>query len=101
MVSFHSGFLGSSARNDPPHAKETPLEITNDSAAALNSESESTQVSAEKGFDLSLDGSYWDACMPTEVNGFATLGDPNGLDAFSGFDIPFWFDQEQHWGFQN
>ena len=41
----------------------------------------------------------WDAFMGAGDPGFGTLGDPNSLDPFSGFDIPFWFEQNQHWDF--
>jgi hypothetical protein len=27
----------------------------------------------------------------------AMFGEHNSLDPFSGFDIPFWFEEEQHW----
>jgi hypothetical protein len=39
----------------------------------------------------------WDAFMGAINASDGMLGDANGLDPFSGFDIPFWFEQDQHW----
>ncbi|KAJ4371457.1 hypothetical protein N0V83_004674 [Neocucurbitaria cava] len=48
-------------------------------------------------FDL---GNY-DWNYPTNVSGSVgqngVFGEDHSLDPFSGFDIPFWFEQEQHW----
>jgi hypothetical protein len=41
----------------------------------------------------------WDAFMGAGDPGFGILGDRNSLDPFSGFDIPFWFEQDQLWDF--
>ena len=38
----------------------------------------------------------WDVFMGANAG---IPGDPNSLDPFSGFDIPFWFEQDQHWDF--
>lgn len=95
----HTGFLPSSTPYDPLYLVEVPLGMENESATAINSSSDITQVPTEKGPDHSFDSSYWDVCMATEFNDFETLGASDGLDAFSGFDIPFWFDQGQHWDF--
>jgi hypothetical protein len=43
--------------------------------------------------------SYWNFFLGTEAADASSSGYSNGLDPFSGFDIPFWFDQEQHWDF--
>lgn len=99
IQSSSTDFLPSSARHDPLRSGEAPLVITNESATAPNPNSELTQSRVEKEPNLGFDSSNWDAYMATEFNDFATLGNSTDLDAFSGFDIPFWFDQEQHWDF--
>ncbi|KAI4656841.1 uncharacterized protein J4E78_006732 [Alternaria triticimaculans] len=43
--------------------------------------------------------SYWNIFVGTEGANASSTEYSNGLDPFSGFDIPFWFDQEQHWDF--
>ncbi|KAI4698439.1 hypothetical protein J4E81_005662 [Alternaria sp. BMP 2799] len=43
--------------------------------------------------------SYWNIFVGTEGANASSAEYSNGLDPFSGFDIPFWFDQEQHWDF--
>ena len=98
IESSRTDFLPSSARKDPPHSNEASLGITNKSATGIDSNPELTQSLMERVPDLGFDSSYWDA-MATEFHDFAALGNSNGLDAFSGFDIPFWLDQEQDWDF--
>jgi hypothetical protein len=43
--------------------------------------------------------SYWNIFLGKEGADASFSGYSNDLDPFSGFDIPFWFDQEQHWDF--
>ena len=48
---------------------------------------------------LGFGDSCWDSFVGTGEAGNVAMGDPAGLDPFSGFDIPFWFDQDQYWDF--
>jgi hypothetical protein len=43
--------------------------------------------------------SYWNIFLGKEGADASFSGYSNDLDPFSGFDIPFWFDQEHHWDF--
>lgn len=46
---------------------------------------------------LDLGGNDWNTFMnaTTSIGPDNMLGEQNALDPFSGFDIPFWFEQEQ------
>ena len=48
---------------------------------------------------LGENDSYWNVFLGAEGADASSLEYSSGLDPFSGFDIPFWFDQEQHWDF--
>jgi len=45
--------------------------------------------------EFSLQDDFW--CSP--MGDDKTISLTPDLDPFSGFDIPFWFDEEQHWDF--
>jgi hypothetical protein len=66
-----------------------------------NSAFESTATSnpAQDSTGLGESDSYWNVFLGAEGADASSLEYSSGLDPFSGFDIPFWFDQGQHWDF--
>ncbi|KAL1801419.1 hypothetical protein ACET3X_001761 [Alternaria dauci] len=62
-------------------------------------ESTATSDPAQDATGLSENDSYWNVFLGAEGADASSLEYSSGLDPFSGFDIPFWFDQEQHWDF--
>jgi hypothetical protein len=60
-----------------------------DSTAANNLGHDASDISAQEN--------SWDVFMGADAAEYGVPGDINSLDPFSGFDIPFWFEQDQHW----
>jgi hypothetical protein len=57
-------------------------------------------VANNLGYDasaISAQRNSWDVFMGANAAEYGIPGDSNSLDPFSGFDIPFWFEQDQHW----
>lgn len=89
----HPDQVGSQGRNDiDPHhdAQYPPCNAAFDSSATGDLNHNATFLEHN---------SYWNIFVGTEGANASSTEYSNGLDPFSGFDIPFWFDQEQHWDF--
>ncbi|KAG9187412.1 hypothetical protein G6011_05283 [Alternaria panax] len=69
----------------------------NSHSAALDLTATSNPTMGTTG--LGENDSYWDVFLGAEGADASSLEYSSGLDPFSGFDIPFWFDQDQHWDF--
>ncbi|KAI4943216.1 hypothetical protein J4E91_009656 [Alternaria rosae] len=85
--------IGRQRRDDialPHDAQYPPYNAAFDSSATSNLNHDAT---------LPEHNSYWNIFLGTEGADASSIEYSNGLDPFSGFDIPFWFDQEQHWDF--
>jgi len=89
----HPEQIGSQSRNDVDShhdAQFPPYDAAFDSSATSNQNHNAT---------FHEHNSYWNIFVGTEGANASSTEYSNGLDPFSGFDIPFWFDQEQHWDF--
>lgn len=89
----------SSIQYDPIHPYKTPRGTAEDQERVANPDSGLLAGSGGVEPIFGIDDSYWNTYMAMEGTGGMAFSSPNGLDPFSGFDIPFWFDQEQHWDF--
>lgn len=92
-------FPTSSIQHDPIHPDKISRGTVEDQERAANPDSELLAGSGGVEPIFGIDDSYWNTYMTMEGTGGMTFSNPNSLDPFSGFDIPFWFDQEQHWDF--
>lgn len=86
-------------QHDPIHPGKSSHGTAENQERATNPDPELLAGSAGVEPTFGIDDSYWNTYMTMEETGGMAFSNPNGLDPFSGFDIPFWFDQEQHWDF--
>ncbi|EUC43243.1 hypothetical protein COCMIDRAFT_38777 [Bipolaris oryzae ATCC 44560] len=89
----------SSIQHDPLHLDKNSRGTADNQELAANPDSELLAGSGGVEPTFGMDDNYWNTYMTMEETGGMTFSNLNGLDPFSGFDIPFWFDQEQHWDF--
>jgi hypothetical protein len=95
----HTAIPASSIQNNSLPTDKTSGESREDQDGVTNSGFEPLGEAAGVGPTFGVDSSYWITNFETEVSENMTFLNPNSLDPFSGYDIPFWFDQEEYWNF--